>query len=396
MAKYVTYVDFADIEKIQIYQANGKYTAAQLRSRIGCDYIINGGLYTMATMKPNCKLKVDGKQVVSDPYGYVGPAWNNPPKSAAEFPFITLPAGNQLGALPYDNAISSISAFRFDNKVGQAALDGVQNNSAIGYSTSRTAIGKKDGKLALFLSSTAMRPKAMNDYLVSLGWSDIMMLDGGGSTQGYLGSGKQVTSSRKVQNYICVFLKRKSSSGTTGSSTNESSGSGGLVVEHPDYSKANPYPVPTRAVKYGMKGEDVKWVQFQLNKHNIVCDVDGSCGPACLQAIKDFQKSHGLSVDGSCGPDTRNTLKKDHDTECSQQYITAKNPYPKPTRAIKYCLKGEDVKWVQYQLNVHGYAVEIDGSCGPASTAAIKEFQSDHGLEVDGSCGPATRAELSK
>lgn len=385
MSKYTVYVDFADIEKIQIYQAKGKYTAASLRNLLGCDYIINGGLYTMATMKPNCKLKVDGTVVVSDQWNYVGPAWNNPPVNAAGFNFMILPPNTSgLAGISQKNAIACV-CMKYNGKTDQGAINGAQNNSAMGYSTSRTAIGKCNGKLAMFICNDSMRPKAMYDYLNGQGWTDILMLDGGGSTQGYLGSGKQITSSRKVYNYICVYLKNGSSGSSSGSS---------LIKDNCDFSKPNPYTKPTRAIQYGMTGNDVKWIQFQLNCHDIVCDVDGSFGPSMLTAVKNFQKSHGLSVDGSCGPDTRTALSKDH-SQCSSTYTTKNNPYPKPTRVIRYYTTGNDVKWVQYQLNVAGYSADIDGSYGPDAVSKVKEFQSDHGLEVDGSCGPATRTALA-
>lgn len=73
------------------------------------------------------------------------------------------------------------------------------------------------------------------------------------------------------------------------------------------------------------------------------------------------------------------------------------NPYPVPTRTIKYVpgqptMTGEDVKWVQWVLVQAGYNIEIDGKFGPASAAALKAYQAAYGLEVDGKCGPATRA----
>ena len=36
----------------------------------------------------------------------------------------------------------------------------------------------------------------------------------------------------------------------------------------------------------------------------------------------------------------------------------------------------------------------MDGIIGPASQAAVKKFQADHGLKVDGIVGPATAAAM--
>ena len=61
--------------------------------------------------------------------------------------------------------------------------------------------------------------------------------------------------------------------------------------------------------------------------------------------------------------------------------------------------KGESVKECQALLEKAGYSVGpcgIDGDFGRATLAAVKAFQSDHGLVVDGVVGPVTRKELMK
>ena len=61
--------------------------------------------------------------------------------------------------------------------------------------------------------------------------------------------------------------------------------------------------------------------------------------------------------------------------------------------------KGDYVKECQTLLEKAGYSVGpcgIDGDFGRATLAAVKAFQSDHGLVVDGIVGPVTRKELMK
>ena len=41
-------------------------------------------------------------------------------------------------------------------------------------------------------------------------------------------------------------------------------------------------------------------------------------------------------------------------------------------------------------------ALEVDGSCGGKTEAAIKKFQAAYGLEVDGHCGPITWAKITE
>lgn len=70
------------------------------------------------------------------------------------------------------------------------------------------------------------------------------------------------------------------------------------------------------------------------------------------------------------------------------------NPYPVPTRTLRYLTKGDDVKWMQWQLTAKGYACTIDGSYGPTTKTRVMAFQRAKGLAADGICGPATRAAL--
>lgn len=68
---------------------------------------------------------------------------------------------------------------------------------------------------------------------------------------------------------------------------------------------ATGYPVPTRTLRKGDKGEDVRWVQIRLNAEGAGLKVDGDFGPVTEAAVKEYQLRHGLVVDGICGPKTR-------------------------------------------------------------------------------------------
>ena len=61
-----------------------------------------------------------------------------------------------------------------------------------------------------------------------------------------------------------------------------------------------------------MKGEDVKWLQFQLAKAGFDPNgIDGSFGNGCYRAVIAYQQARGLTVDGSVGPATRSYLAKE-------------------------------------------------------------------------------------
>lgn len=74
-----------------------------------------------------------------------------------------------------------------------------------------------------------------------------------------------------------------------------------------------------------------------------------------------------------------------------------KNPYPVPTRTLKRkypMMKGNDVKWLQTELNSKGYNLVVDGKFGNDTKKAVMDYQTKHGLKVDGIVGSATRYSL--
>lgn len=66
-----------------------------------------------------------------------------------------------------------------------------------------------------------------------------------------------------------------------------------------------------RLIRYGCKGDDVKWVQQKLTEAGYLCGpVDGIFGKKTLSAVKNFQGSRGLKPDGIVGPLTRAKLEE--------------------------------------------------------------------------------------
>ncbi len=74
--------------------------------------------------------------------------------------------------------------------------------------------------------------------------------------------------------------------------------------------------------------------------------------------------------------------------------IGDKNPYKEPMLTISLGSKGEGVKWVQWALVRDGFKIDIDGSCGPKTDKAIREYQKKHGLAIDGKVGAKTRQAM--
>ena len=85
-----------------------------------------------------------------------------------------------------------------------------------------------------------------------------------------------------------------------------------------------------------------------------------------------------------------------------------RNPYTEPERLLYYkrlaMMKGNDVKWAQYELVRKGFMpsvnakgkTNIDGYFGKTTSDAVKAFQKSVGITVDGKVGAVTRAYLKK
>ena len=64
------------------------------------------------------------------------------------------------------------------------------------------------------------------------------------------------------------------------------------------------------------------------------------------------------------------------------------------TNNLRRGSKGEDVSALQSALNQYGYGLAVDGSFGPATQAAVRDYQSKNGLKVDGIVGTNTAGAL--
>lgn len=77
-----------------------------------------------------------------------------------------------------------------------------------------------------------------------------------------------------------------------------------------DTQSDNPYVLSDTLIKRGMKGESVKWLQFELNKNGADLVCDGLFGRKTLEAVINYQQTHKpLKVDGLCGQQTIKSLK---------------------------------------------------------------------------------------
>lgn len=190
MSKYITSIPLGDIERIQIYINRSVKTLAEIKAETGADYLINGGLYE--GKQAVCHLRADGRTYAKDPYTYWGYAWDTGPD-------ITL---RSVPAAERRNYICCVCLLR-----GGKAETLIYNRD-VGGSRPRTAIGLKDGALCLYCTDNGRTPEELQAELLALGWESAVMLDGGGSSQCDF-VGQKISSSRRVHNYLAVWLRKK-------------------------------------------------------------------------------------------------------------------------------------------------------------------------------------------
>ena len=168
-------------------------------------------------------------------------------------------------------------------------------------------------------------------------------------------------------------------------------------------------PVPAVSLRNGDKGDDVKLVQKRLKELGYYkSSIDGKMGKGTVNALKAFQKAHGLNDDGVAGQATYavlfsdNALKKG--TTPTPQPTVIPTPAPEVTAAPAAAVSwptlrkddsGTDVAQLQEALIQLGYlSGKADGNYGAKTVEAVRAFQKANGLTADGTAGEQTQRAL--
>ena len=344
-------------KKMSLYIANGKYSAQQVQNLTGADIVFNGTLYTFSTMQPCMDFKADGKVYSDEAPLYEGYGWNSDSKVMTR----------TVDMERYDNFISSCNII----KQGKAcSVDGI---AWVAGSRARTALGwKKDGTMVLYVNASGQTIGAITQELLKAGCIDAINLDGGGSTQVATKKYGNIYSSRKVQNYICVW-EESSTQATIPPQTSV---------------PANPWAqTPTGVTKFPLV------VRGTTNLNVRALATSNSKLVTTIPKGKEFEVFSYASIFNKFWLKTSKGFVYRTYTECH-------NPYTEPTNDLKKGSSGEGVKWLQWWLGQRKYkgldykVLGCDGSFGPNTDYALRTFQKDYSLPITGICDLKTRAKM--
>lgn len=194
MSKLITYVPLSSVERIELRVTNCRKTLSQVKAETKAHYVLNGGMWN-PDGTPCPLLKVGGAMLSGTPWRPMGYAWDKGPDIR-----MTSEYGGAANFIAVTALVTS-----------GKPVDKPSYGSAQGGKRGRSAIGLRGGSLALYCSGDGTgdvaTPETLRDELAGLGWSSAVMLDGGGSSQCDFG-GERITASRKVHNWICVYLKQ--------------------------------------------------------------------------------------------------------------------------------------------------------------------------------------------
>lgn len=132
--------------------------------------------------------------------------------------------------------------------------------------------------------------------------------------------------------------------------------------------------VPTLAVSSSSPYSNIMAVQYLLSAWGVPTTADGHWGPQTTKSVRTFQAKKKLSADGLAGPKTMGALIN--------------------TPGFPGSTNQNTTKAVQRLLVKIGYRVSVDGSYGPATTAAAKAFQKRVGISQTGRVDTTTWSYL--
>lgn len=180
-----------------------------------------------------------------------------------------------------------------------------------------------------------------------------------------------------------------------------------VPMEPPREGDPSTWPVLDR----GDRGPTVEKLQELLRAagHGDL-DRPGTFGPKTEAAVRAYQAARKLDVDGIVGAQTwtailnslpaapggESPVKRDTRDDNAELAAVLRLLGHCATRTLSRGSSDPCVKVLQRVLNEKAAAgLAEDGAFGPATEAAVRTYQGDHGLAVDGVAGPATWRSLT-
>lgn len=238
--------------------------------------VCNASLYDMTTRVPIGTIIENGKIVHNDGNGYgCGVTWAEDRLSFGQ---------------PWEVAWKDyLTGYNSPVQSGNFVAPGFTDSYVFNCRLPRIGVGRRQGKTLIVTDDgVTLREFALN--AISMGLDTLVNLDGGGSRHLYYNGNLVYQSPRVPYNAIAFFDSN--------------------AKPEPVTPKC-PYPVPKRNLLMGCRGDDVKWLQWQLNDHGYDCgSVDGVFGWATWRALWAYQKTWSRVPDGICGSNTRGELLK--------------------------------------------------------------------------------------
>lgn len=180
-------IPLSDIAWIKVHfntrqRKNTKAGLRQLLADVGGDIIINAAIF-LRNGNPCCHLKADGSVKCKPDYTAWGISWDEPSNYCVE-----------RVANSKKNYMECVHAI-----VGGKKIDPMNYGKDMAYLCNRTAVGVKDGCFAYYCTEDNLTPEALRNRLFDAGWSDAIMMDGGGSAcfmdkdgNGFAGDGRYI------------------------------------------------------------------------------------------------------------------------------------------------------------------------------------------------------------
>lgn len=187
-----------EVKRMEILKTDCKLTLKQVVDQYKPDILINGGLYSMKTGRPNpIPLRINGKTVATSKDGYWVLAWN-------EGPDICMVHSTKMET--YENVIACSTMLK-DGK--ETAFN---FTPAQGGVRARTAFGCDKNAIHFTVTREGnghgLSPYMLRDAMESYNCEDAIMLDSGGSSQMYVKGKYNQSTGRKVSYWIAAWLRK--------------------------------------------------------------------------------------------------------------------------------------------------------------------------------------------